>query len=304
MAGNTLFINRSNGYEMMKFYMSFFFYLRHLNSEIFMLARSFFKSFISNEKYQFFELYFQALQAVVSHLNKKTLKHGLKFDIDIKLNTGYGMKSTLKCSTYEAFTILLNLLQLFPSVEEMDGYKSETYVSIASFVENYIKEISKLFVNPSASSISVTCDMFEQPSTLQMNDLLFLTQEYVRLFMYKSEYKYCYLGLVLNILICSEDRFPLANHISNFIESVLSNKSLPDYDLECFGRFIGPYVQFVYECNGLINQDSILTVNNNYCIYLRRTKKAATELTYGYINLIKNNYVKNISKVTSLKPNN
>ncbi len=298
----------------MKFYLAFVFYLRSLDQEALQNIQWLLKSFITNEKLMFFDMYYETLVSLIRHLNRKvsprqsldkkstnensdaiqqdSLKWYEQFRTmtEYKVNLGFNTKISLEGTTFEYFKVLLNLLQSFPKLENFDNFKTSTYISIASYVDIYIKHVGSSFKMP---LIPISGDNFNLTSGFRMSDLLFVTQQSVQLFMNKIEFKYSYLNLICLITCIAVDKNLYFKLVSNIVNSTLQSKTV-ESDTECLTRFLGPFSQMVFEGFGLTDQDAIISVSLMYSRYLRRIPKLKmlTENTYQFLNLIKFTHLK------------
>lgn len=280
----------------MKFYLGFLFHFRLVPPEVVPITQGFLKAFISDDHFQFFDLYFDTLLRVVNQLNKKQappeLHWGvqarvasLKYNVEMNLSLGYSLKTKINSTTYEIFTLLLVLLQCFPKWEHFDKVQTSTLIPVAGYVERFIKQLSTAFkpkISPSNSN-----DPFEVASSLSMEDMLFLMQEPLRLFMHRSEFRFCYSGLFTTLVVHSRDMLWHAGHVSGLVASVLGGKNILDMDGDCIHRLIVPFTQLMYQGSGLVKTESILALNTAYLKFLKKSKKPATEMTYLFLAALK-----------------
>jgi len=273
--------------------------------EIIPMTQNFLKSFISNDHFQFFDLYFDTLLRVIGQMNKKLLPaetqlvghqlvNCLRYEVKMNLSLGFQLKSSLDTTTFELFSLLLIILQCFPKWEHFDKVQTATLIPVAGYVEKFIKQLSIAFIQPKYDSV---LEDQEQNSTLSFQDLLFLAQEPLRLFMHRSEFKFCYTCLITTLALHSRDKFCYSKHISNLTLSVLKSKTSLEIDGEYISKLLVPFTQFMHQSYGLINKMSIVAVNNAYLRFIKRTKKTVNDLTYGFLSEIKFVPVEDASKV-------
>ena len=293
---------------MIRFYFSFFFYFRNLRPEIISVSQDFFKKFVVNDSFEFFDIYFTILYTHVQSFNKAFPapdsdsappdERFLGLQISARINAGFDFKPEIRFSTREGIAILVNLLRLFPSLDQLAGLNSSTIKAIATHAENYQKQIRENFKKP---KLGITCDNFESPSTMSIRDLLFLCQEPIRVFIFCPNYKYCALGLIATLLTLAHDKFHHARFLTRFMNEILTpGIANQEEDWDCIGRFIFPLVQLGFECWGLVYHDTLLAANEAYSFHLKKSRKITNEMTYSFLNLFKFNPIKDIQKVASL----
>ena len=290
---------------MIRFYFSFFFYFRSLRPEIIAISQDFFKKFVINDSFEFFDIYFTILYKHIQSFNKAVPAADSEtpaaepniFDLQIsfRINAGFDLKPDIRFSTKEGIAILTNLVRLFPSIDLLAGLNSSTIKAIATHAENYLKQIREDFKK---TKLGITCDNFESPSTMCIKDLLFLCQEPIRIFIMYPNYKYCALGLIATLLTLSHDKFFHTRFLTRFMNEILKTGIVnQEEDWDCIGRFIFPLVQLGFECWGLIYLDTLIAANEAYSIHLKRSRKITNEMTYSFLNLFKFNPIKDIHKV-------
>ena len=201
------------------------------------------KSFVANDRDIFFSFYFKLLNDLIQHLNKKpTPRQTSSNDInkieqessetdtkedtieqfkvlsEYKIDAGFGNKLVVHASSADYLAILLNMLQIFPKLENFDNFKIHTYKKIAVHVEQYICQLGS---KSKQGVIAIQGDTFFSRNQFKMTDLLFLAQEPTRLFMYKAEYKFSYLSLLALMTISAADGDSYYKHLSIIINSIL-----------------------------------------------------------------------------------
>ena len=121
---------------MIRFYFSFFFYFRSLRPEIMTISQDFFKKFVINDSFEFFDIYFTILYKHIQSFNKAVPAADSEtpaaepniFDLQIsfRINAGFDLKPDIRFSTKEGIAILTNLVRLFPSIDLLAGLNSST----------------------------------------------------------------------------------------------------------------------------------------------------------------------------------
>ena len=292
---------------MIRFYLSFVFYFRSLRPEIIEISHDFFKKFVFNDSFEFFDIYFTILYTHIQSFNKAVTRTDtvstatdsdiFEMQVTVRINAGFDFKPEIRFSTREGIAILANLLRLFPSIDILAGLNSSTIKAIASHAENYQKQIRENFKK---NKLGITCDNFEGPSTMYIKDLLFLCQEPIRIFIFYPNYKYCSLGLIATLLTLSHDKFYHTKFLTRFMNEILvSGIANQEEDWDCIGRFIFPLVQLGFECWGLVHHETLLAANEAYSFHLKRSRKITNEMTYSFLNLFKFNPIKDIQKVAT-----
>jgi hypothetical protein len=290
---------------MIRFYFSFFFYFRSLRPEIFNISQDFFKKFVVNDSFEFFDIYFTILYTHIQSFNKAISEVNTEsaandnsiFDLQIttRINAGFDFKPEIRFSARDGIAILANLVRLFPTIDSLAGLNSTTIKAIASHAENYQKQIRENFKR---NKLGITCDNFESPSTMCIKDLLYLCQEPIRIFILFPNYKYCALGLIATLLTLSQDKYFHTRFITRFMNEILKPGVFnQEEDWDCIGRFIFPLVQLGFECWGLVYHDTLLAANEAYSFHLKRSRKITNEMTSSFLNLFKFNPIKDIHKV-------
>lgn len=286
--------------ELMKFYLAFYFYLREFNINMVSNSQNFFRSFLSDENYGFFDCFNSNISSIVSYLKHK-LRNSDQIDLedspqelapmvnkelDIKLSIIMNVKVALKIKTTELLVVLLNMLHSFPRIDVLDQLRPNTIVVVATYMETLIKEIGELMISPEESLYQY--DIFEPTSQVRLKDYCYMMQHNLLYFKCKgNEFKYCFLSLILLLLNKSKDKLVLVSQVIGIVIPYLMSKNQYDTDNDCIGRFINPCVQLTNQCWGLIDQEFIFLVNQCYMLNLQKTRKLMTELTYSYLNNIK-----------------
>lgn len=289
---------------MLRIFFSLFFYFRRMNGEVTKVCQMYFKHHIGNDRYEFFEIYFTNIFNFLLIFSKQQNSiaevDSAKADFDsgmieVRVNSSFSNTSQLKCTEIQAGTILLNMLKSFPQGSILDNLNNSTIKDIASFVENYIKMIRDAFEK---KSFALTCDNFEPSCLLQLKNILFLTQNQIRLFMLRSDFRYCASSLIATLLSVAQDKVYYCRFLTRFLSEMLrcAPNGLED-DRDCVKRLILPLVQLGFECWGLIYTDTIIDVSEAYVRQLKKSRNAVNELTYSFINLMKFNYFPGINKV-------
>lgn len=290
---------------MIRFFLSFFFYFRSLRPEIITISQDFFKKFVVNESYEFFDIYFTTLYTHIQSFNKAVLATQsnstqtdggiFSMQVSVRINAGFDFKPEIRFSNREGIAILANLLRLFPSIDMLAGLNSTTVKAIASHAENYQKQIRENFKK---TKLGNTWDKFEGPSTLCIKDLLFLCQEPIRIFILYPNYKYCALGLIATLLTLSHDKYYHTRFLTRFMNEILiSGIANQEEDWDCIGRFILPLIQLGFECWGLVYHETLIAANEAYSFHVKRSRKITNEMGYSFLNLLKFNPMKDIQKV-------
>lgn len=294
---------------MIRFFIGFTFYLRHFSGDITELLQSFLHVFVNNKQFELFEFYFNVLLDVINQLSLpaactnseiegSSQVSALKRDITITIELGFKINANLSCSNFELFSILLNLLRLFPESDFFDQIKPSVFVSITTFIEDYVRRLMTIFggcVDKLANST------FYCSSALTMKDLVFFTQEPVRLLIKKHEYRYCYMGLLCMIVLSSADKIIHCREALLQCLAILQNRRFNDADNECIGRFLGPFIQLSFECWGLVTSETIVQANIAFAKHLQRTRRPMNDLVYSFLNLVKSNYVYHLERVSTVQ---
>lgn len=278
-----------------------------MNQEVLSIVQTFLHTFVSNDHFHFFDLYFTMLLEIIAILSKLIAPLSspnieanievLKQDVSLKINLGFNIFTTMTCSTFELFSIFLNLLQVFPKAEAFDKIRPSTFVSVTSYVEGYLR---KLITSFGGGEEQILKSHFFIPSILRMKDLVFLLQEPIRLLIRKHEYRYCYMGLLCQIAISSSDMITHCRELTLQCYSILQNKYYNEADIESIGRFLGPFVQMVFQCWGLIPPETVVQTNIALANHMIRTRKQMNELVFSFLNLVKSHYVFQNDKVGNI----
>lgn len=297
----------------MRFFIAFTFYLRNMGSDIREIIQSFLQIFVTSNQYTLFDIYFNTLVEIIDILAKPSPPTGLtkleassgsaevsfSSDVLVRVDLGFKLNISMKINHEELFLVLLNLLQVFPASDVFDKIKQSSFVSITTYVEGYIKRLMRLFGGGSEKLANST---FYTPSILKMRDLVFFTQEPVKLLIKKHEFRYCYMGLLCQLAISSADKIIQARELLLQCYSILQTKHFSEADTQSIGSFLGPFVQVTFDCWGLIIPEMIVQTNIAVARHMQRTRRSTNDLVFSFLNLIKSNYVCQIEKVSKFYP--
>ena len=289
-----------NDIELMKFYLAFYFYLREFNITMVTNSQNFFRSFLSDENYGFFDCFNTNVSSLLNYLKFK-LRNSDQIDLDdspqelatmvrkeleVKLSILMNVKITLKIQTTELFVVLINMLHSFPRLDSLEQLRPNTIVVVATYLENLMKQLGDMLPLPEESWLQY--DIFEPTSQLRLRDFSYLLQHNLLFFKCKSnEYKYCFLSLIFMLLNKSKDKLAMVSQVISLAIPCLATKNQYETANDCIGRFINPCVQVINQCWGLIDQEFVFLTNQCYTLNLQQNRKAMTELTYSYLNNIK-----------------